>query len=87
MFIIAACHLFLTAKSERFLVGSKWVFDGSEKIGACIGYLDAPLDWELCIEQPQGYETASETGSKMMNTLQESFYSLSLMLHACCMFH
>lgn len=44
MFIIAVCHLFLPAKSERFLVGSKWVFDGSEKIWACIGYLDAPGD-------------------------------------------
>lgn len=48
MFIIVVFHLFLPAKSERFLVGSKWVFvlksdtGRSEEIWSCIGYLDAP---------------------------------------------
>lgn len=82
MFIIVVCHLFLPAKSERFLVGSKWVFvlksdtGRSEEIWSCIGYLDAPVDWEVCTEQPEGYEILSETGEKMMNKLHESLYGL-----------
>ncbi len=39
-------------------------------------YLHAPIDCELYIEQPEGYEKKSETGEKLVCKLQKSLYGL-----------
>lgn len=52
-------------------------------------YLHAPIDCELYMEQPEGYEKKSETGEKLVYKLQKSLYGLkqsgrkwNAMLHA-----
>ena len=39
-------------------------------------YLHAPIDCELYIEQPEGYEKKSQTGEKLVCKLQKSLYGL-----------
>ena len=39
-------------------------------------YLHAPIDCEIYMEQPQGFEKESETGGKMVCKLQKSLYGL-----------
>lgn len=39
-------------------------------------YLHAPIDCELYIEQPEGYEKKSETGEKLVCKLKKSLYGL-----------
>ena len=53
-------------------------------------YLHAPIDCELYIEQPEGYEKKSETGEKLVCKLKKSLYGLkqsgrdwNAMLHTC----
>lgn len=53
-------------------------------------YLHAPIDCEIYMEQPEGYERKSETGEKLVCMLQKSLYGLkqsgrnwNAMLHAC----
>lgn len=53
-------------------------------------YLHAPIDCELYMEQPEGYEKQSETGEKLVCKLQKSIYGLkqsgrnwNAMLHTC----
>lgn len=39
-------------------------------------YLHAPIDFELYIDQPEGYETWSDTGEKLVCKLHKSLYGL-----------
>lgn len=39
-------------------------------------YLHAPIDCELYIELPEGYQTRSETGEKLVYKLHEYLYGL-----------
>ena len=39
-------------------------------------YLNAPIDCELYVEQPEGYEVKSKTGEKLVPKLKKSFYGL-----------
>ena len=53
-------------------------------------YLHAPIDRDIYMEQPEGYEKKSETGEKLVCKLQKSLYGLkqsgrnwNAMLHTC----
>ncbi|MCI4389198.1 hypothetical protein PGIGA_G00095200, partial [Pangasianodon gigas] len=53
-------------------------------------YLHAPIDCEIYMEQPEGYEQKSETGEKLVCKLEKSLYGLkqsgrnwNAMLHVC----
>ena len=53
-------------------------------------YLHAPIDREIYMEQPEGYEKKSKTGEKLVCKLQKSLYGLkqsgrnwNAMLHTC----
>lgn len=39
-------------------------------------YLHAPIEYEIYIEQPEGYEVASKEGDKLVCKLEKSLYSL-----------
>lgn len=39
-------------------------------------YLHVPIDCEIYLEQPEGYEEVSETGEKLVCKLQKSLYGL-----------
>lgn len=39
-------------------------------------YLHAPTDYEINLEQPEGYEKKSKSGEKLVCKLQKSIYSL-----------
>lgn len=39
-------------------------------------YLHAPIDCEVCMEQPEGFEVKSDTGEKLVCKLNKSLYGL-----------
>lgn len=39
-------------------------------------YLHAPIDEEIYLEQPEGFEVVSETGDKLVWKLKKSLYGL-----------
>ena len=41
-----------------------------------MAYLNAPIDCEVYIEQPEGFEVKSETGEKLVGKLNKSLYGL-----------
>ena len=41
-----------------------------------IAYLNAPIDCEIFIEQPKGYEKGGENGEKLVCKLKKSLYGL-----------